>query len=137
MFIKTRSAFFGKEVKRRIMLGNYVLSSGYYDAYYQKALKVRRLIRDDLVSYFNTLDVILLPTSPTTAFNIGEKVNNTLDMYLSDIFTIPISLSGLPAINLPISTIDGLPIGMQICSNYFQEHKLLSFSKFIETQFLN
>ena len=137
LFIKTRSKFFGDEVKRRIMLGNYVLSSGYYDEYYQKALKVRKIIRDDLVSYFNEFDLLLLPTSPTTAFNIGEKVNKTLDMYLSDIFTIPISLAGLPAMNLPISNINGLPIGIQICANYFKENNLFSMSNFVEKTFIN
>ena len=137
MFIKTRSNFFGDEVKRRIMLGNYVLSSGYYDAYYQKALKVRRIIRDDLVNYFNDFDILILPTAPSTAFNLGEKLNKTLDMYLSDIFTIPISLAGLPAINLPLSKINGLPIGIQICANYFEENKLFDLSQFLEHKFIN
>ena len=137
LFIKTRSQFFGDEVKRRIMLGNYVLSSGYYDAYYQKALKVRRIIRDDLLSYFNDFDLLMLPTSPSTAFNIGEKVNHTIDMYLSDIFTIPISLAGLPAMNLPIANIDGLPIGVQICANYFKENNLFMMSQFVENKFIN
>ena len=137
LFIKTRSQFFGDEVKRRIMLGNYVLSSGYYDAYYQKALKVRRIIRDDLINYFNDFDLLILPTAPSTAFNIGEKVDNALDMYLSDIFTIPISLAGIPAMNLPISNINGLPIGIQICSNYFKENNLLLMSQFVENTFIN
>ncbi len=137
IFIKTRSKFLGDEVKRRIMLGNYVLSSGYYDEYYQKALKVRRIIRDDLINYFNDFDLLLLPTSPSTAFNIGEKFNDTLNMYLSDIFTIPISLAGLPAMNLPISTINGLPIGIQICANYFKENNLFAMSQFVENNFIN
>ena len=119
------------------MLGNYVLSSGYYDEYYQKALKVRRIIRDDLINYFNDFDLLLLPTSPSTAFNIGEKFNDTLNMYLSDIFTIPISLAGLPAMNLPISTINGLPIGIQICANYFKENNLFAMSQFVENNFIN
>ena len=119
------------------MLGNYVLSSGYYDAYYEKALKVRRILRDDLVSYFNDFDILILPTAPSTAFNLGEKLNKTLDMYLSDIFTIPISLAGLPAINLPLSKINGLPIGIQICANYFEENKLFALSQFLENQFIN
>jgi len=136
MFCDTRSKF-GDEVIRRIMLGNYVLSSGYYDAYYQKALKVRRLIRDSLVRYFSDFDILILPTSPSIAFNIGEKLNATLDMYLSDTFTIPISLAGLPAMNLPISTIDGMPIGIQICANHFQEKKLFSMSQFIESHFIS
>jgi len=137
LFIKTRSNFLGDEVKRRIMLGNYVLSSGYYDQYYQKALKIRKIIRDDLISYFDDFDLLLLPTAPSTAFDIGEKVNNTLDMYLSDIFTIPISLAGAPAMNLPISNINGLPIGIQICANYFKEKKLFAMSQFVENTFIN
>ena len=119
------------------MLGNYVLSSGYYDQYYQKALKIRKIIRDDLISYFDDFDLLLLPTAPSTAFDIGEKVNNTLDMYLSDIFTIPISLAGAPAMNLPISNINGLPIGIQICANYFKEQKLFAMSQFVENTFIN
>jgi len=137
LFIKTRSKFFGDEVKRRIMLGNYVLSSGYYDAYYQKALKVRKIIRDDFINYFNDFDLLILPTSPSTAFNIGEKINDALDMYSSDIFTIPLSLAGLPAMNLPISNIDGLPIGIQICANYFNENNLFAISQFVENTFIN
>ena len=99
--------------------------------------KIRRILRDDLVSYFNDFDLLVLPTAPSTAFNLGEKLNKTLDMYLSDIFTIPISLAGLPAINLPLSKINGLPIGIQICANYFEENKLFALSQFLENQFIN
>ncbi len=135
MYNKTRAKFFGEEVKRRIMIGNYVLSSGYYDAYYKKAQSVRRIIRDNMVKYFKKFDIILLPTSPTTAFEINEKKNKTIDMYLSDIFTIPLSLSGLPAINIPLGNIDGLPLGAQLCANHFQENKLFSLSKFTEDNY--
>ena len=132
IYEQTRSNYFGDEVKRRIMIGNYVLSSGYYDAYYRKAQKVRRIIRDEITNYFNDFDMILFPTSPTTAFGLGEKKNKTLDMYLSDIFTIPISLSGLPALNVPISKINNLPIGVQLCANYFNENNLFAISKILE-----
>ena len=114
------------------MIGNYVLSSGYYDDDYKKAQKVRRVIRDEITNYLNDFDMILFPTSPTTAFGLGEKKNKTLDMYLSDIFTIPISLSGLPALNIPISKINDLPIGVQLCANYFNENHLFGISKFLE-----
>ena len=132
IYEQTRSNYFGDEVKRRIMIGNYVLSSGYYDAYYKKAQKVRRIIRDEITNYFNEFDMILFPTSPTTAFGLGEKKNKTLDMYLSDIFTIPISLAGLPALNIPISKINDLPIGVQLCANYFNENNLFAISKLLE-----
>ena len=132
IYEQTRSNYFGDEVKRRIMIGNYVLSSGYYDAYYRKAQKVRRIIRDEITNYFNDFDMILFPTSPTTAFGLGEKKNKTLDMYLSDIFTIPISLSGLPALNIPVSKINNLPIGIQLCANYFNENNLFAISKMLE-----
>ena len=135
MYNNTRVNFFGEEVKRRIMIGNYVLSSGYYDAYYKKAQSVRRIIRDNMLSYFKKFDIILLPTSPTTAFELNEKKNKTIDMYLSDIFTIPISLSGLPAINIPLGNIDGLPLGAQLCANHFQENKLFSLSKLTEQNY--
>jgi len=132
MFFNTKSYLFGDEVKRRIMLGTYVLSSGYYDAYYSKALKVRRIITNHLINYLSDLDVLILPTAPSTAFDKGEKLNNSLDMYLSDIFTIPISLAGLPAMNIPIGYEQGLPIGAQLCANYFQENKIFALSNFIE-----
>ena len=135
MYNNTRANFFGEEVKRRIMIGNYVLSSGYYDAYYKKAQSVRRIIRDNMLKYFEKFDIILLPTSPTTAFELNEKKNKTIDMYLSDIFTIPLSLSGLPAINIPLGNIDGLPLGAQLCANHFQENKLFSLSKLTEQNY--
>ena len=135
IFCDTRSNFLGDEVKRRIMLGTYVLSSGYYDHYYNKALKVRRLISDHLLNHLNTYDILLLPTTPTIAFDKKSKVENPLEMYLSDIFTIPISLAGLPAMSIPIGSVDGLPVGMQLCANYLNEDTILSLSKFIEDNF--
>ena len=135
IFTKTRSKFFGEEVKRRIMLGTYVLSSGYYDAYYKKALKIRKMITNNLVSVFSDCDLLILPTTPTPAFNKQEKINDYLEMYLSDIFTVPISLAGLPAMSIPIGEVNGLPIGAQLCANYFHENNIFSFSKFIEDKF--
>jgi aspartyl-tRNA(Asn)/glutamyl-tRNA(Gln) amidotransferase subunit A len=121
MYQRTRAAGFGSEVKRRIMLGTYVLSAGYYDAYYLKAQKVRTLIRRDFAEVFATQDVIVTPTAPTTAFRIGEKTSDPLQMYLSDIFTISINLAGLPGISLPCGfDANGLPIGLQIVGRPFE-----------------
>ena len=126
MYTSSRSEGFGTEVKRRIMLGTYALSAGYYDAYYKKASQVRTLIRNDFETVFKECDVIVTPTYPTSAFKIGEKVNDPLNMYLSDIFTIPANLAGIPAISLPCGfTGEGLPIGLQLLSNSFQEEKLI------------
>lgn len=126
MFFNSRSEGFGEEVQRRIMLGTYVLSSGYYDAYYKKAQQVRRLIKNDFDKAFNNVDLILTPTSPTTAFKIGEKRSNPLEMYLMDIYTTSINLAGIPAINIPIGfDSTGLPIGMQLITNQFEEQLLL------------
>jgi len=125
MYKETRSAGFGAEVKRRIMLGTYALSAGYYDAYYRKASQVRTLIREDFQKAFHDCDVILMPTAPTPAFKLGEKVDDPLQMYLSDIFTIPCNLAGLPGISLPCGfNKQGLPIGLQVLANYFQEEKI-------------
>ena len=135
IFSNTRSNFLGNEVKRRIMLGNYVLSSGYYDHYYNKALKVRKLITNHLLSHFSEINALLLPTTPTTAFNKGEKKDTPLEMYLSDIYTIPMSLAGLPAMSVPIGNIDDLPIGMQICTNYLDENIIFLISEFLENNF--
>jgi len=130
MYTKSRSEGFGTEVKRRIMLGTYVLSAGYYDEYYRKAQRVRRLIKEDFDHVFKKIDVILTPTSPTTAFKIGEKSNDPLQMYLSDIYTTSANLAGIPGINIPIGFDNkGLPIGMQLMVNQFEEDLLLSFSK--------
>ncbi len=118
---------FGPEAKRRIMLGAFTLSAGYYDAYYLKATKVRTLIKEDFEKAFKKVDVIIAPTSPTPAFKIGEKVNDPLKMYLSDIFTVPINLAGVPSLSLPCGfTKNGLPIGFQIIGKHFNEDKILN-----------
>lgn len=131
MYAKTRDQGFGAEVKRRVMLGTFVLSSGYYDAYYLKALKVRSLIANDFNEAFKDVDVICTPTSPTPAFPIGEKVDDPLAMYLSDIYTVTINLAGLPAVSIPCGfTSDGLPVGLQIISNYLQESQMFQLSSF-------
>jgi aspartyl-tRNA(Asn)/glutamyl-tRNA(Gln) amidotransferase subunit A len=125
LYKKSRSEGFGAEVKRRIMLGTYVLSAGYYDAYYLKAQKVRTLIRQDFEKAFNDVDVLITPTSPTTAFKLGEKTEDPLQMYLSDIFTINVNLAGLPGMALPCGfSKSGLPIGMQVIAGPFQEEKI-------------
>jgi len=126
MYKKTRSEGFGAEVKRRIMIGTYALSSGYYDAYYKKASQVRALIKKDFAEAFGKCDVIVTPTTPTAAFKIGEKTDDPLQMYLSDIFTISTNLAGIPGISLPCGyTRSGLPIGLQIQAGHFQEGKLI------------
>jgi aspartyl-tRNA(Asn)/glutamyl-tRNA(Gln) amidotransferase subunit A len=126
MYTKTRQEGFGAEVKRRIMLGTFSLSAGYYDAYYLKALKVRTLIRSDFERAFEDVDVVITPTSPTAAFRIGEKVDDPLKMYLSDIFTISANLAGIPGISIPCGfTSDGLPIGLQILGRPFDEETII------------
>jgi len=121
MYKRTRSEGFGVEVKRRIMLGTFMLSSGYHDAYYKKAQKVRTLIKRDFEKIFENFDVIVGPTTHTTAFKIGEKINNPLTMYANDILTIPVNLAGLPAISVPCGLADGLPVGLQIIGKPFDE----------------
>lgn len=126
MMKNTRTKLFGEEVKRRIMIGNYALSAGYYDAYYLKALKVRTLIRNDFVEAFKDVDVILAPTAPTPAFKIGELVDDPLQMYLQDICTVPLNLAGLPGISIPCGqTSTGLPIGFQLIGRALDEETLL------------
>jgi aspartyl-tRNA(Asn)/glutamyl-tRNA(Gln) amidotransferase subunit A len=135
VYTKSRAEGFGKEVKRRIMLGTYALSSGYYDAYYLKALKVRNLIRGDFVRAFEKCDCIMMPVAPTTAFKIGEKVDDPLKMYLSDIYTIAANLAGIPGISIPCGFDDKqLPIGLQILSPAFSEEKLLRIARMYERQ---
>ena len=132
MYEKTRSEGFGAEVQRRIMIGTYVLSSGYYDAYYLKAQKVRRLIKQDFDNVFEKVDFLLTPSTPTTAFSLGEK-QDPLTMYLNDIFTVPASLAGLPGISLPVGLDkSGLPIGMQLIARAFDEPGLISTAQVIE-----
>jgi aspartyl-tRNA(Asn)/glutamyl-tRNA(Gln) amidotransferase subunit A len=126
MYMHTRAEGFGAEVKRRIILGTYVLSAGYYDAYYRKASQVRTLMKMDFDEAFQNVDAILTPTAPTPAFRIGEKVEDPLQMYLSDVFTIPVNLAGIPAITIPCGfSHEGLPIGLQIMGKHFDEGKLL------------
>jgi len=124
MFMRTRSEGFGAEVKRRIMLGTYALSSGYYDAYYLKALKVRTLIKQDFDRAFEKFDVILSPTAPTPAFKFGEKADDPMQMYLSDIFTISVNLAGIPGISIPCGHVRGLPVGLQLMGKPFGEGTL-------------
>ena len=133
MFKKTRQEGFGDEVKRRIMLGTYALSSGYYDAYYKKAQKVRTLIKQDFDEAFAEYDILISPTTPTTAFEIGDKSNDPLQMYLSDICTIPVNLAGLPALSMPCGVdSDDLPIGLQIIGDHFAEEKILQAAYALE-----
>jgi aspartyl-tRNA(Asn)/glutamyl-tRNA(Gln) amidotransferase subunit A len=133
MYAKSRGEAFGKEVKRRIMLGTYALSSGYKDAYYLKALKVRRLIKDDFDKAFAQCDVLMGPTAPTAAFKIGEKTENPLEMYLSDIYTISCNLAGIPGISIPCGfTKSNLPVGLQILAPPFEEEKLLRVARMHE-----
>jgi aspartyl-tRNA(Asn)/glutamyl-tRNA(Gln) amidotransferase subunit A len=126
MYTKTRATGFGSEVKRRIMIGTYALSAGYYDAYYLKAQKVRTLIKQDFEKAFEQVDVLVCPTSPTTAFKAGEKTSDPLSMYLSDLMTIPVNLAGLPGLSLPCGFDEqGLPIGLQIIGNVLREDQVL------------
>lgn len=126
LYRRSRGEGFGAEVKRRIMTGTYVLSAGYYDAYYLRAQKVRRLITDDFARAFQQVDVLMGPTSPTPAFDIGAKVDDPITMYLNDIYTIGANLAGLPAMSIPCGTVDGLPVGLQIIGPHFAEAKLLN-----------
>lgn len=133
MYINSRSEGFGNEVKRRIMLGTYVLSAGYYDAYYRKAQKVRRLIKEDFDRAFSEVDLLLTPTTPTVAFRLGEKSNDPLQMYLSDIYTTSANLAGIPGLNIPIGKDSvGLPIGAQLLTKQFFELNLLQMGYFIK-----
>jgi len=126
MYVNTRSEGFGEEVKRRIMLGTYVLSAGYYDAYYRKAQKVRRLIQNDFENAFQKVDFIISPTTPNTAFKIGEKIEDPLSMYLNDIYTASVNLAGIPAISIPCGKDrNNLPFGIQVMSKKFDETGLL------------
>ena len=134
MYIKSRSEGFGAEVKRRIMLGTYVLSAGYYDAYYRKAQQVRRLIKEDFDKAFSRVDCLIAPTSPSTSFKAGDKIDDPLQMYLSDIYTTSINLAGIPGISIPCGEDhQGLPIGMQILGPQFGEPTILRVADFLET----
>jgi aspartyl-tRNA(Asn)/glutamyl-tRNA(Gln) amidotransferase subunit A len=134
LYVATRGQGFGAEVKRRIMLGTYVLSAGYYDAYYLKGLKVRSLIRRDFEAAFRKVDVLVTPTSPSAAFRIGEKVDDPLAMYLSDVFTVTLNLAGLPGLSLPCGLTRGqLPIGLQIVGRPFDEETIFRLGAALET----
>ena len=126
LYKRSRGEGFGPEVKRRIMVGTYALSAGYFDAYYLQAQKTRRLIRDDFLAAFEEVDLILGPTSPTPAFNLGERADDPVQMYLSDVYTIAVNLAGLPGISLPAGFADGRPVGLQLIGNYFDEGRLLN-----------
>ena len=134
MYKDSRSGGFGQEVKRRIMLGTYALSAGYYDAYYGKAQKVRTMIIEDFKSAFSKYDVLISPTTPTTAFKKGEKTNDPLQMYLSDICTIPANLAGIPAISIPCGLSDNLPVGLQIMADHYGEATLFKVAKELEEE---
>ena len=134
MYKKTRSQGFGPEVKRRIMLGSFVLSSGYYDAYYKKALQVRTLITRDYSRIFAACDCILSPVAPTTAYKIGEKTAHPLEMYLGDIYTVPVNIAGLPGLAMPCAAAsDGMPVGMQLIGPAFSEPLLYRVGHAYET----
>ena len=126
LYKRSRGEGFGSEVQRRIMVGTYVLSAGYFDAYYRQAQRVRRLIRDDFTRAFQAVDMILGPTSPTTAFKIGEKSDDPVSMYLADIYTIAVNLAGLPGLSMPAGFLDGLPVGVQLIGQDFDEARLLN-----------
>ncbi len=132
VYLHSRGKGFGPEVKRRIILGTYALSSGYYDAYYKKALEVRQLVRQDFVNAFEKVDVIFAPVCPTPAFKIGEKTNDPLAMYLVDIYTVAINIAGIPALSLPAGKAGKLPVGLQIIGNHFEENKILAIAQQME-----
>jgi aspartyl-tRNA(Asn)/glutamyl-tRNA(Gln) amidotransferase subunit A len=134
LYLKTREAGFGAETKRRIMLGTFALSAGYYDAYYLKAQKVRTLIRQDFQKAFETCDALITPVAPTTAFRIGEKITNPLDMYLSDVHVVAVNLAGIPALTVPCGFSNGLPVGMQIMGPHLSEEMLLRIGHLYQSE---
>lgn len=135
MYCKTRASGFGEEVKRRIMLGTYALSSGYYDAYYLKAAKIRTLITNDFKKAFESCDAIFCPTAPSPAFRLGEKIDDPMQMYLTDVFTIPVNMAGLPGISIPAGfSSDGLPIGLQLIAAHFQEPKIIQLASAFQNE---
>ena len=131
VYFKTRGKYLGEEVKRRIMLGTFALSSGYYDAYYLKAQKVRKLIAADFDNVFKKVDILLTPSSPSVAFKIGERTD-PLSMYLSDIFMTAVNLAGLPAISIPWNKINNLPLGIQFIGNFADDLKVLKIAELVE-----
>jgi aspartyl-tRNA(Asn)/glutamyl-tRNA(Gln) amidotransferase subunit A len=126
LYIRSRGEGFGSEVKRRILIGTYALSTGYYDAYYLQAQKIRRLISDDFKKVLSEVDVLMGPVTPTPAFGLGEKTGDPIEMYLSDMYTIAVNLAGLPALSIPAGFVDQKPVGLQIIGNYFDEARLLN-----------
>ncbi len=132
VYLKSRGKGLGDEPKRRILLGTYSLSSGYYDAYYKKAQEVRQLIKQDFIEAFKKVDLIFSPVSPIPAFKIGEKTDDPLSMYLMDIYTCPVKLAGLPAISLPVGSAGNLPVGLQIIGNYLEENKIFQTASLLE-----
>jgi aspartyl-tRNA(Asn)/glutamyl-tRNA(Gln) amidotransferase subunit A len=134
VYLKTRETGFGAETKRRIMLGTFALSAGYYDAYYLKAQKVRTLIRQDFQKAFEICDALITPVAPTTAFKIGEKITNPLDMYLSDVFVVAVNLAGIPALSVPCGFSNGLPVGMQIMGPHLSEETLLKIGHLYQSE---
>jgi aspartyl-tRNA(Asn)/glutamyl-tRNA(Gln) amidotransferase subunit A len=132
LYRTTRGEGFGEEVRRRILVGTYVLSAGYYDAYYRKAQRVRALIAEDFRRVFQDVDLLLTPTTPTPAFKAGEKTEDPVAMYLADVFVCSMSLAGLPAMSLPVGRSNGLPIGAQIVAPYFEEERMLAAARILE-----
>lgn len=133
-YVETRAKQFGREVKRRILIGSYALSSGYYDAYYKKALQVRAKVREDFDKAFKDVDVILTPTSPSVAWDLGEKFDDPITMYLADIYTVSVNLAGLPGISLPCGFVDDLPVGLQLIGKPFDEHTLFKTSAYYQSK---
>ena len=125
MIVDSRTSAFGEEVQRRILIGTFVLSSGYYDAYYNSALKARRVIKDDFDAVFSKYDVILSPTTPTPAFKLGENATSPMEMYMNDIATIPANMAGLPALSVPCGRVNGMPVGFQLVGRALDEQTIL------------
>jgi aspartyl-tRNA(Asn)/glutamyl-tRNA(Gln) amidotransferase subunit A len=132
LYLRSRAEGFGPEAIRRIMIGTYALSAGYYDAYYGQAQKVRTLIIRDFERAFADFDVLLTPTSPTTAFKIGERATDPVAMYLSDVYTIPVNLAGIPAVSVPCGSVEGLPVGLQVMGTHFAESLILRTAYAVE-----
>jgi len=134
VYLNSREKGFGAEVRRRIIIGTYALSSGYYEAYYLRAQKVRTKIRNDFEKAFEKVDVILAPVSPVLPFKIGERIEDPLSMYLVDAYTVSVNLAGLPALSLPVGKVGKLPVGLQIIGRPFEEERILELAKYFENQ---